>query len=157
VLPSALNTGPASQALFDAVRLRALPLPSACNRYRSKLVERGSSALDRRALTTSDLPSGAQARSDRSPNGLDGTSATRSAPTSVADSTGALPPRSATKMRLRRPSAQVSQWRMKRRSKTTPLLAGLASSFFLVQSRSPLQPGKAPAAKAMRLPSGDSE
>jgi hypothetical protein len=104
--------------LFQAVRFLDWPLPSAAIRYRSKLVERGSSAFDRRALTTSDLPSGAQARSERSPKGLDGTSATRSPPTSVAAVAAFAPAagRSATKMRLSDPFAHVSQWRMKIRS-----------------------------------------
>src|SRR5690606_17817365 len=126
-------------------------------RYRSKLVDCGSPASDSRALTTRDFPSGAQARSERSPKGLDGTSAMRSAPTRVAVVAGAAPSIEATKMRLRLPLDQVSQWRMNMRSNTTPLALGEASSRVRLQAMSPLQSANALAAKAMRLPSGDRE
>src|SRR3546814_12582923 len=71
----------------------------------------GSVRSDLRALSTSDLPSGAHAYSLLSPNGLDGTSPGTSAPTSVASPTAVAcaAGRSATNTRFMRPSPHVSR------------------------------------------------
>ena len=64
------------------------------------------------------LPSGDQVYSSAPPNGLDGASPSIVSVSEVAVAAGlALPSGSAaTKRRLRRPSAQVSQWRTNRPS-----------------------------------------
>src|SRR5690606_17776285 len=112
VLPSALNTGPVSQAGLDAVRFFS-GWPSRY-RYRSQLVDHGSWRSATRMENTSDLPSGDQVYSSQPPNGREGTWPTGSflpAPTSTG--AGALSPLAGvvTNRRLWRPSAQVSQWR----------------------------------------------
>src|SRR3546814_16982352 len=83
----------------------------------------GAGRADLRALSTSDLPSGAHAYSLLSPNGLDGTSPGPSAPTSVASPTAVAcaAGRSATNTRFMPPFLQVSQWRINIRSHTMTL------------------------------------
>ena len=164
-MPSAENTGPASHAVFAAVRLRAAPLPSLFASQMSKLVDHGSLPLDARALIASCLPSGDHARSDRSPKGFDGMSPSTPPLTSTAVFAGDSASAGTTNTRLSVPSAHVSQWRMKRWSKIFPLALPFAfasaSCRCLVQasaSASALsrQSGNAVDATAMRVPSGDS-
>ena len=124
----------------------------------SKLVFQGSSRSAWRTLIATDLPSGDHAKSDRSPNGLEGMSPAMSPLSNVPPLAMPSPPNFAANTRFRRPSFQVSQWRMNMRSKTWPLAfaAPASSSFFFVQSRSALQPGNTASANATWRPSGES-
>jgi len=133
-------------------------VPSALTSQMSKLVFHGSSRLAWRTLIATCLPSADQAKSDRSPNGLDGMSPAMPPLSNVAALSMPSPPSFAANTRFRRPSFQASQWRMNMRSKTVPvaLAASAASSFFFVQSRSALHSGNTANASATWVPSGES-
>ena len=147
--PSAEKVGRVSQALLSAVRLRGGAEASTGARNKSKLVDHASSRPASRAVNTIDLPSGVNVNSSPPPNGFDGESASMASITS----TGVPPTAGITNTCERRPSDQVSQWRMKRVSYTRPdaLLAARSASFFALSSID--VPGNTSAENAICCPS----
>ncbi len=154
--PSGETTGCWSAPGFEGVRSRGSPEPSIGVVQRSKLVLQASSLGSSLAEKITDAPSGVMTKSLSSPKGLEGTSPSK--PDVKATGAPVAAPEASNLMansRLRVPLAQASQWRMKRRSWTTPdgLPAARSSSRRLVQSR-PSQSGKTPRATTMPAPSG---
>ena len=116
-----------------------------------------SLASARRALNTSDFPSGENAHSSSPPKGFEGTSP--SIPLLNCRGTPIFPsrPTRAVKSCEREPVFHRSKWRTKRRVYSMPLPAceALASNFLRLQARS-VHSGKTSSAKARRAPSSDS-
>ncbi len=110
-------------------------------------------------LATTDFPSGDHTKSSLPPNGLDGASPARPALIAVAVLPAAAPVAGsgATNRVLRRPSAQVSQWRTNMLSNTTPLLLDFSRSFsrVAVHARSEPQSWNAPALNSTRSSCGE--